>query len=55
MSHALCSCSVLTRSGCRAASHVAVDAPSETPKTCAWSIPTASMNPATSSANNSVE
>ena len=55
MSHALCNCSVLTRSGCLAASHVPVDAPSETPKTCAWSIPTASMNAATSSANNSVE
>src|SRR5271166_5666166 len=51
----LCSDSDLTFCGCLTASHMPVAAPNDRPETCARSMPTACINAATSSANNSVE
>ena len=51
---ALCSERVFTSDGCLAASHMPVAAPSESPETCARSMPTACMKAATSSASNPV-
>jgi len=54
LGQALCSDSVFTFSGCLAASHILVAAPSDNPGTWARSTPIAYMNAATSSANSSV-
>ena len=52
---ALWSDSEATRSGYLAASHIPTAAPNDTPTTCARSMSRASMSPATSSANCSIE
>ena len=54
LGQALCSDRVLTFSGCLAASHIPVAAPSDSPATWARSTPMACRNAATSSANSSV-
>src|SRR6516225_8976705 len=53
--HALCRDKDLTLSGYLAASHMPTAAPSDRPKICAFGIPTARMNAATSSAKSWVE
>src|SRR5262252_3040126 len=53
--HALCRDNDLTLLGYLAASHMPVAAPSDRPEMCAFVIPTACMNAATSSAKSSVE